>query len=79
MSSRIISSPDALLVGLLVGPDVVQVALGDDTQVDVAAGAQVVKDSRSDGVSHQPLGILLLSTPTKTNTNGSALMLSSNI
>lgn len=53
-------SPDPLLVGLIVGPDVVQLALGDDAQVNVAARAQVVKDARGDGVSHQPLGVLLL-------------------
>lgn len=54
------SSPDALLVGLIVGSDVVHVALGDDGEVNVAAGAQVVEDASSDGVPDQPLGLLLL-------------------
>lgn len=44
-----------------MGPDVVHLALGDNTQVNVAARAQVIKDTCSDGVSHQPLGVLLLS------------------
>lgn len=43
-----------------MGPDVVHLALGDNTQVNVAARAQVIKDTCSDGVSHQQLGLLLL-------------------
>lgn len=53
-------SPHSLLVGFVVGSDVVHLALGDDTQVNVAARTQVVEDSGSDGVSHQLLGIGLL-------------------
>lgn len=55
-------SPNPLLVSLIMGPDVVHLALGDNAQVDVAAGAQVIKDTCSNGVSHQPLGVLLLRT-----------------
>lgn len=40
--------------------DVVHVALGDDSEVNVTARAQVIKDACSDGVTHQPLGFLLL-------------------
>lgn len=54
------SLPDTLLVGLVVGSQVVHLALGDDTQVDVAARAQVVEDTGRDGVTHQPLGLVLL-------------------
>lgn len=53
-------SPHSLLVGFVVGSDVVHLALGDDTQVDVAARTEVVEDSGSDGVSHQLLGFGLL-------------------
>lgn len=53
-------SPDALLVGLIMGPQVVHLALGDNTQVNVAARAQVIKDTCSDGIPHQLLGRLLL-------------------
>lgn len=53
-------SPDSLLVGFVVGSDVVHLALGDDTQVDVAARTQVVEDAGSDGVSHQLLSLSLL-------------------
>lgn len=53
-------SPHSLLVGLVVGSDVVHLALGDDTQVNVAAGPQVVEDAGSDGVAHQQLGLGLL-------------------
>lgn len=60
VDESVLSSPDPLLVGLVVGPDVVHLALGDDTQVDVAAGAQVVEDTSGDGVTHQPLGVVLL-------------------
>lgn len=53
-------SPDSFLVGLIVGSDVVHVALSDDAQINVAARTQVVEDACSDGVTHQPLGFLLL-------------------
>lgn len=45
-----------------MGPNVVQLALGDNTQVNVAARAQVIEDTCSDGVSHQTLGLVLLQT-----------------
>lgn len=53
-------SPDALLVGLVVGPQVVHLALCDHTQVNVAAGAQVVEYTSCDGVTDQTLSIVLL-------------------
>lgn len=56
----LLHSPDSFLVGFVMGPDVVHLALGDDTQVDVAARTQVVEDAGSDGVSHQLLGLGLL-------------------
>ncbi len=54
------NSPDTLLVGLIMGPNVVHLALGNNTQVNVAPRAQVVKNACSNGVSHQLLGLLLL-------------------
>lgn len=53
-------SPVPLLVGHIVGPEEIQLVLADDTDVDVAAGAQVVVDAGGDGVSHELLGLLLL-------------------
>lgn len=53
-------SPDPLPVGLIMGSDVFNLALGDDTQVNVAARTQVTKNAGSDGISHQLLGLCLL-------------------
>lgn len=64
-------SPHSLLVGLVVGSDVVHLALGDDTQVNVAAGTQVVEDAGSDGVAHQLLGLGLLQHNNKNQTEES--------
>ena len=52
--------PDTLLVGLIVGPDVIHVAFGDDTQVNVATGAQIIEDSSRDSITHKLLGLFLL-------------------
>lgn len=40
--------------------DVVHFVLGDDTQVDVAARAQIIKDACSNGITHKLLGCILL-------------------
>jgi hypothetical protein len=55
-----VALPDTLLVGHVVRPQVVHPALGDDTQVNIAAGAKVVEDASRDGIPNQPLGIFLL-------------------
>lgn len=44
-----------------MGADVVQLSLRDHTHVDVAPGAEVVEDACGDGVTHQLLGLGLLS------------------
>ena len=43
-----------------MGPDVIHVAFGDDTQVNVATGAQIIEDSSSDSITHEPLGLFQL-------------------
>lgn len=52
--------PDTFLVGHVMRPQVVHPALGDDTQVNIAAGAKVVEDASRDGIPNKPLGIFLL-------------------
>lgn len=52
--------PVVLVLGLLVRPDVVHSPVGDDTEVDVVAWAQVVQDPCLDGRTHQLLGLVQL-------------------
>lgn len=56
-----VTSPHTLFAGLIVGADVVQLSLRDHTHIDVAAGAEVVEDACSYGISHQFFGLSLLS------------------
>lgn len=55
-----IDLPLALLSGLVIASQVLRSSLGDNTQVHVAAWAQVTEDPCSDGVSYQLLGLLQL-------------------
>lgn len=56
----VLDLPDTLLVGLIMRSYVVHFALGDYTQVNVAARAQVIKDTCGDAISNQLLSLLLL-------------------
>lgn len=56
-----VTSPHTLFAGLIVGADVVQLSLRDHTYIDVAAGAEVVEDACSYGISYQFFGLSLLS------------------
>lgn len=60
MLEESLCSPDALLIGLVMGSDVVHLALGNNTQVDVASRAQVIEDPCGDGIPDQLLGLFLL-------------------
>lgn len=53
-------SPVPLFVGHIVWTEEIQLVLADDTDVDVAARAQVIVDAGCDGISHELLGLLLL-------------------
>lgn len=53
-------SPVPLPVGHIVGTDEVQLALADDTDIHVTAGAQIIVDASCDGISHKLFGFLFL-------------------
>lgn len=53
-------SPVPLPVGHIIGTDKVQLALADDTDIHVTAGAQIVVDASCNGISHKLFGFLFL-------------------
>lgn len=52
--------PGIFVLRLLEGSDVVHSLLGDDTDVDVVAGAEITHDACMNGISHQLLRLLQL-------------------
>lgn len=50
--SRGIILPDAFQVRLIVWPDIINSILGDDAEIHVAAGSEIVKYTGSDGVAY---------------------------